>query len=82
MTVKGIDVSSNNSNNYSTQGLDFVIVKATEGRTFTNPKQHDQAKRAREAGLVLGFYHFLWPGVDEIGSFRRAWHRGTQDSGW
>lgn len=60
--IKGIDVSAYQSETYSRSGYDFVIVKATEGRTYVNPKQSAQAARARAAGLVLGFYHFLWPG--------------------
>jgi GH25 family lysozyme M1 (1,4-beta-N-acetylmuramidase) len=62
MTIKGIDVSSHQSSNYSTRGMNFVFVKATEGRSYVNPKQGAQATHGREAGLVLGFYHFLWPG--------------------
>ncbi|ARF59120.1 glycoside hydrolase family 25 protein [Streptomyces gilvosporeus] len=59
--LKGIDVSSNNES-FSISGMDFVIVKATEGHTVTNPKQKQQAAIARSAGLVVGFYQFLWPG--------------------
>ncbi|MFC8202012.1 glycoside hydrolase family 25 protein [Streptomyces sp. NPDC060006] len=60
--LRGIDVSSYQSSSYSTEGLSFVFVKATEGRTYVNPKLGAQAKRARDAGCVVGFYHFLWPG--------------------
>jgi GH25 family lysozyme M1 (1,4-beta-N-acetylmuramidase) len=60
--LRGIDVSSYQSASYSTAGLSFVFVKATEGRTCTNPRLAAQTKRARDAGLVVGFYHFLWPG--------------------
>ena len=60
--LHGIDVSSYQPAAYDTDGLSFVFVKATEGRTYTNPKLTDQTKRARDAGLVVGFYHFLWPG--------------------
>ncbi|KIZ14026.1 GH25 family lysozyme [Streptomyces natalensis] len=59
--LHGVDVSSYNSS-FSTKGLDFVFVKATEGRSYINPNQSAQAARAREAGCVVGFYHFLWPG--------------------
>ncbi|MFH8553687.1 GH25 family lysozyme [Streptomyces celluloflavus] len=62
MTVKGIDVSSYQSSAFSTSGLDFVFVKATEGTSYINPKMRDQAAHARAAGLVVGFYHFLRPG--------------------
>lgn len=60
--IKGIDVSSYQSESYATAGLDFVFVKATEGTSYVNPKMTAQAARARKAGLVLGFYHFLRPG--------------------
>ncbi|MEV6423094.1 glycoside hydrolase family 25 protein [Streptomyces sp. NPDC051662] len=62
MTVKGIDVSSHQSSSYSTADLDFVFIKATEGTSYINPKMNAQAARARGAGLVTGFYHFLRPG--------------------
>ncbi|MGW2795194.1 GH25 family lysozyme [Streptomyces sp. NPDC001251] len=60
--IQGIDVSSYQNETYSTTGRDFVIVKATEGTSYINPKQNRQAATARTAGLVLGFYHFLHPG--------------------
>ncbi len=59
--LQGIDISSFQSS-FSTKGLEFVIVKATEGRSYINPEQSAQAKQARDAGCVVGFYHFLWPG--------------------
>jgi GH25 family lysozyme M1 (1,4-beta-N-acetylmuramidase) len=59
--LHGIDVSSHQSS-FDTDGLAFVFIKATEGRSYINPKQVSQAARARKAGCVVGFYHFLWPG--------------------
>ncbi|KOT93807.1 muramidase [Streptomyces sp. NRRL F-5755] len=59
--LHGVDVSSHNPS-YSATGLDFVIIKATEGRSYINPHQEAQAAKARKAGCVVGFYHFLWPG--------------------
>ncbi|MBH5337103.1 muramidase [Streptomyces pactum] len=59
--LHGIDVSSHQSS-FDTDGVDFVFVKATEGRSYINPRQSAQAGKARKAGCVLGFYHFLWPG--------------------
>jgi hypothetical protein len=56
--IHGIDVSAYQPETYSTAGLDFVIVKATEGLSYTNPRMAGQAKRARDAGLVVGFYHY------------------------
>ncbi|WP_030742042.1 glycoside hydrolase family 25 protein [Streptomyces sp. NRRL F-5135] len=62
MTVNGIDVSSFQNTNFSTSGLEFVFVKATEGTTFVNSKMTAQAAHARSAGVVVGFYHFMRPG--------------------
>ncbi|MFE0177707.1 glycoside hydrolase family 25 protein [Streptomyces sp. NPDC059002] len=60
--IRGIDVSSHQSTTFSTDGLSFVFIKATEGRSYINPKLTAQTKRARDGGCVVGFYHFLWPG--------------------
>lgn len=60
--LRGIDVSSYQSSTYDTDGLSFVFIKATEGRSYVNPKLAAQTQRGRDAGLVVGFYHFLWPG--------------------
>lgn len=62
MTIKGIDVSSYQAETFSTAGLSFCFVKATEGTHYENPKQHAQASHARKAGLIVGFYHFVRPG--------------------
>ncbi|WP_394430234.1 glycoside hydrolase family 25 protein [Streptomyces sp. SGAir0957] len=59
--IRGIDVSSHQSS-FSTEGVSFVFIKATEGRSYVNPRLAAQTKRARDAGCVVGFYHFLWPG--------------------
>jgi GH25 family lysozyme M1 (1,4-beta-N-acetylmuramidase) len=60
--LHGIDVSAYQSSAYDTDGLSFVFIKATEGRSYVNPRLTAQTKTARDAGLVVGFYHFLWPG--------------------
>jgi GH25 family lysozyme M1 (1,4-beta-N-acetylmuramidase) len=71
--LRGIDVSSYQSSSYDTDGLSFVFIKATEGRSYVNPKLSAQTKRGRDAGLVVGFYHFLWPGnlTEQAGYFVR-----------
>jgi GH25 family lysozyme M1 (1,4-beta-N-acetylmuramidase) len=60
--IKGIDVSSFQSADYGTKGMDFVFIKITEGRSYTNPKWVEQRQTGRDAGLVTGFYHFVRPG--------------------
>ncbi|MFI6950407.1 GH25 family lysozyme [Streptomyces sp. NPDC050422] len=59
--LHGVDVSAYQAS-FETDGLDFVFIKATEGRSYINPRLAAQAKRARDAECVVGFYHFLWPG--------------------
>lgn len=49
--LRGIDVSSYQSSSYDTTGLSFVFIKATEGRTYTNPKLAAQTKTARDAAI-------------------------------
>ncbi|WP_037858147.1 GH25 family lysozyme [Streptomyces sp. NRRL S-340] len=60
--LHGIDVSAYQSSTYGTDGLSFVFIKATEGRSYVNSRLGAQAKHGRDAHLVVGFYHFLWPG--------------------
>ena len=37
----------------------FVYIKATEGKTYTDPKFHQNIKGAQKAGLMVGAYHFF-----------------------
>jgi GH25 family lysozyme M1 (1,4-beta-N-acetylmuramidase) len=60
--LRGIDVSAYQPSSYDTDGLSFVFIKATESRTYVSPRLAAQTKHGRDAGLVVGFYHFLWPG--------------------
>jgi hypothetical protein len=60
--LNGIDVSGYQPSTPDVSGQDFVIVKATEGTSYVNPKRSDQAATARAAGVVVGFYHFARPG--------------------
>jgi hypothetical protein len=62
MTVNGIDVSSYQDTVYTTAGLGFVFVKATEGTTYINPKHAAQVATGRARGLVVGHYHYAKPG--------------------
>ncbi|MFE7134151.1 glycoside hydrolase family 25 protein [Streptomyces sp. NPDC057638] len=60
-TVNGLDVSAYQPT-YDASGCAFVFIKATEGHTWTSPALAKQTAAARDAGAVVGFYHFLWPG--------------------
>lgn len=62
MTVSGVDVASYQANDFSTAGLAFAFVKATESTNYVNPRYAAQVAHARAAGLVVGHYHFQRPG--------------------
>lgn len=62
MTIKGVDVAGYQSENFDVSGLDFAIVKATQGVGYENPKHAAQVAHSRAHGLVVGHYHFLETG--------------------
>ena len=39
-------------------GIDFVIIKATQGKNFIDPKMKMHASSALQNGKLIGFYHF------------------------
>lgn len=55
-------------------GYRFAYIKLTQGRGFRDPRGLDNVRRAREAGLEVGGYHFVEPqhAVDEQLSHIRA----------
>ncbi|RLQ91621.1 GH25 family lysozyme [Falsibacillus albus] len=63
--MKGIDVSHWNDvqdwKKVKDDGIEFVYIKATEGIDFVDPKLSDYYNGAKEAGLLIGFYHFARP---------------------
>jgi hypothetical protein len=61
MTIKGVDVSGYQSSDYPLDGFDFVIVKATEGTSYVNPRHSAQVDRARSHDRVVGHYHYISP---------------------
>ena len=69
LKVHGADLSHHNTNpnlrKAKAAGLQWVIHKATEGSTYTDPTYAARRKAAREAGLTFGAYGFARP--DERG---------------
>lgn len=63
--LKGIDVSRHNGTpDFATakaNGISFVYVKATEGKTYTDPMFQPNMYNAMKAGLPVGCYHFARP---------------------
>lgn len=64
--AKGVDVSSNNHTDgepfdflkVKQAGFDFIYVKATQGNNYLNPYLLGDTRRAYDAGLRVGVYHF------------------------
>lgn len=66
MQAKGIDISSNNHVSGDVldfvkvhqAGIDFIYVKATQGNDYLNEYLLGDTRRAYDAGLRVGIYHF------------------------
>lgn len=60
--MNGIDISVyQKSLDLSKIACDFVIVKATEGKTYTDPCFFQHINNAKKLGKLLGFYHYARP---------------------
>lgn len=59
--LKGIDVSTWQAIGTGDGDFDFVIVKATEGDGYVDPKCDGHYQRAKAQGKLLGVYHFARP---------------------
>lgn len=61
--VRGIDISAHNGDidfsRVAGAGVEFVLIKATEGCDFKDRAFADNLKQARAAGLLAGAYHFF-----------------------
>lgn len=61
--VRGIDVSSHQGDidwpTIAGQDVDFAYVKATEGSSFVDERFEENLDGARDAGLLVGAYHFF-----------------------
>ncbi|MDE6532950.1 MAG: hypothetical protein K2M27_05395 [Muribaculaceae bacterium] len=61
--VRGIDVSAHNGdidmNLVKKSGMDFVFIKASEGKDFKDKNFRKNYENARLAGLKIGIYHFF-----------------------
>ena len=61
--VRGVDISAHNGEvdfeKMKQAGIDFVMLKATEGISFIDKKFEENYEKARQAGLRVGAYHFF-----------------------
>lgn len=61
--MKGIDISNHNGEidflKVKKEGIEVVIIKATEGINWIDPNLEVYYNSALKAGLEIGFYHFM-----------------------
>lgn len=74
--LKGVDVSAYQGTidwkKVRAAGFEFAYIKVTEGISYSSPTWKDQKAGARDAGLLVGPYHFDRPGraaLDQVGHF-------------
>ena len=75
--MRGIDISEAQKNiDLSKIDFDFVIIKATEGKTYTDPCFFKHLNNALKIGKPIGFYHYARPennsAHDEVDNFLKA----------
>lgn len=62
MTMNGIDISSwqsgLNLHNVKNSGVEFVIIKATQGTSYINPSCDKHYQQAKACGILRGVYHY------------------------
>jgi GH25 family lysozyme M1 (1,4-beta-N-acetylmuramidase) len=65
--LRGIDISVYQTGiDLAAVDADFVIVKATEGRSYVSPSFQTQYADAKAAGRLLGIYHFAALNAAEV----------------
>lgn len=61
MSIRGIDIASHQGPDFAFAGQgDFVIIKASGGHSYKNEHLAAQVAGARKAGMVVGFYHYMF----------------------
>lgn len=66
--LRGCDISHHNGDDIITRliteyghQLQFVIIKCSEGKTYTDPKWRKNVADAQSHGLLFGLYHYARP---------------------
>lgn len=60
MSMNGIDISNwQNGINLDDVPYDFIIAKATQGKTYVSPDCARQVEQARARGKLFGVYHYI-----------------------
>lgn len=83
--MKGIDIYSETIitdwNKIKNDGVEVVYIKATEGKTYVNPRIDNQYNEAKNLGVKIGFYHFAGKNnvMEEYSHFISTISRYVQD---
>lgn len=59
--LQGCDISKWQGEGFDVSDQDFVIVKATEGRTYTDPLFYKHITNAIKQNKLIGAYHYARP---------------------
>lgn len=60
--LKGIDISEwQNISPTAFKDYDFIVIKATEGKTYDDPSMASHAQNAINNGQLVGVYHYARP---------------------
>lgn len=89
-SIHGIDVSHHQGKinwekvadaEINKEPVAFVVIKATEGKSFLDENFNDNFFNARKYGLVRGAYHFFSPSVSGIEQAEHYLHQVHLDEG-
>lgn len=78
--LKGIDISNHQGDpdfKKVKDDADFIIIKASEGVGFKDPKLVRNQAEIRKAGVPLGYYHFARPDLDNSAEGEADWFLET-----
>ena len=84
MSLYGIDISNHQSNMdleavLQKTNTSFVIVKASEGISFSDKYCSKFFQIAQKAGKCLGFYHFARPEKNTAKAEAEFFYKNTKD---
>lgn len=78
--IKGLDVSVHQGDiDFNLLETDFLLIKATEGVGFTDQKFKINQTSARNKGILLGYYHFARPDLNNTATEEADWFLKTVD---
>lgn len=79
--MKGVDLSHHQNDvvfKNAIRDYDFIILKATEGKTYTDPTFTSRFKELQRIKKLRGIYHYARPENnnvnDEVENFLKAWN--------